>query len=94
MATDDPYAALERTDEDANLVAQAEDDLRWLMSSHRGRRIVWKWLENCGVFVCIPSDPHTMAVSEGRRLIGIGLQVDVLRLCRTDYILMLTENQN
>ena len=95
MATEDFYdAALSEKPEAYDLVEQAKDDLKWLMSLPRGRRIVWRWLENCGVFRCSPSDPHTMAVSEGRRLVGIGLQTDVLMLCRDDYVLMLTENQN
>lgn len=26
------------------------DDLRWMLSGPRGRRIAWRWLESAGVF--------------------------------------------
>lgn len=43
-----------------------EDDVKWLMSSERGRRILWRILERAGVFrPSFNTNSMSMAFSEG-----------------------------
>ena len=55
------------------------DDLRWVLSNVKGRRLVWKILSNCGAFKAsyVPKDSTQTAFNEGRRDIGLRLLLDV-----------------
>lgn len=59
---------------------QFADDLTWLMSDKRGRRIMFGLLGDCGIYrqSYIPSDTHGTAFREGVRSVGLML-VDHLR---------------
>ena len=90
MLTDDPTdlaglaraerAAGDKAARDAN---QERDDLAWLMSGPRGRRIVWRQIDRSGVLTgsSFSPDAMTMAFSEGvrnpaMRLLGLVLPMD------------------
>lgn len=48
-----------------------EADLKWLMGSKRGRRIVWRLLEQAGVFrLSFNTNAMQMAFAEGNRSFG------------------------
>ena len=48
-----------------------ESDLKWLMSSKRGRRIVWRILDLAGVFrLSFNTNAMQMAFNEGNRNTG------------------------
>lgn len=48
-----------------------ESDLKWLVSTKRGRRIVWRVLEQAGVFrMSFNTNAMQMAFNEGNRNIG------------------------
>lgn len=50
---------------------QEDADLRWLMGSKRGRRIVWRLLEQSGVFkLSFNPNAMQMAFAEGNRNFG------------------------
>ncbi|QBF27163.1 hypothetical protein EXN22_16235 [Pseudomonas tructae] len=72
---------------------QAEDDLKWLMASAIGRRIVWRLLGRAGVFRS-SFDQHAgvMSFNEGLRSQGLQLLADINRLCPHQYPVMAQEN--
>lgn len=67
----------------AQLAAQTEaDDLRWLMSDKRGRRIAWRLLGESGVYqTSFNSEPLHMAFKEGRRSRGLDLIAAIDQHC-------------
>lgn len=69
-----------------------EGDVKWLMSSRRGRRIVWRILERCGVFrLSFNSNSMTMAFNEGQRNEGLRLLSLIHQLCPELYPVMVRE---
>lgn len=80
----------------ARLAREAEEaDIRWLMSSKRGRRFVWRLLENAGVFrSSFNTNAMTMAFSEGTRNYGLRMLALVHSQCPEQYTLMSKEQAN
>lgn len=70
-------------------------DMKWLMSSKRGRRIMWRLLELSGPFR-LSFDPNAMkmAFSEGNRNLGNQLFNELMTLCPEMYPVMVKEQQN
>lgn len=72
-----------------------EGDLKWLMSSRRGRRIAWRILERCGVFrLSFNSNSMTMAFNEGQRNEGLRLLGLIHQLCPELYPTMVREQND
>lgn len=68
-------------------------DLRWLMSNKRGRRIVWRLLDQSGVFrLSFNSNAMTMAFAEGNRNFGNRTLSMIHALCPDQYAIMVKEN--
>lgn len=69
-------------------------DMEWLMSSKRGRRIVWRLLERAGVFrLSFNTNAMSMAFAEGNRNAGLALLDQVHVACPDQYPVMLAENR-
>ena len=70
-----------------------ESDVKWLMSSKRGRRIVWRLLSQAGVFqpVFHPT-AMIMSFSEGKRNYGLQILTLVNTHCSDLYSTMVKEN--
>lgn len=84
-----------RRDARAKLIQQnEEDDFKWLMASKRGRRIVWRYLEQTGVHQ-LSFNPNSMqmAFNEGRRSFGNRLLAQIHELCPEQYTVMLSEQK-
>lgn len=75
------------------LEAQSEaGDLKWLMSSKRGRRIVWRLLEQAGVFrLSFNTNAMQMAFAEGNRNGGLRMLAQIHANCPDLYPVMLKE---
>jgi len=72
-----------------------ESDLKWLMSSKRGRRIVWRLLDRAGVFrLSFNTNAMAMAFAEGNRNEGLRLLAQIHALCPELYPVMLKDNVN
>ena len=70
-----------------------EADLKRLMSSKRGRRYVWRLLDQTGVFrLSFNTNAMTMAFAEGNRNFGNRTLAMVLSLCHEHYPSMVKEN--
>lgn len=69
-----------------------ESDLKWLMSTKRGRRIVWRLLNRAGVFrLSFNTNAMQMAFNEGGRNEGLRTLAQVHSLCPELYPVMLKE---
>lgn len=70
------------------------DDTKWLMSSKRGRRILWRLLSDAGVF---KSTFHTtamqMAFNEGQRNAGLRTLALINEHCPDLYTTMMQEQK-
>jgi len=72
-----------------------EADIKWLMSSKRGRRTMWRLLDQAGVFrLSFNTNALTMAFSEGNRNNGLRLLALIHSLCPELYPTMLKEQRN
>lgn len=68
------------------------DDFLWLMSSKRGRRVVWGFLERAGVFkTSFVPDAMQMAFREGGRNAGLEITARIFELCPERYAEMAKE---
>lgn len=73
---------------------QETEDLKWLMSSKRGRRIVWRLLERAGVYrSSFNTNAMTMAFNEGVRNEGLRLVAQCAQHCPGSYAEMLAERK-
>lgn len=102
MATYDPTdlrgQEKDRHEADARKRAVRETeiaDIKWLMSSKRGRRILWRLLDLSGPFR-LSFDPNAMkmAFNEGNRNLGNQLFNEVMTLCPEMYPAMVEEQQD
>jgi len=72
-----------------------EDDFKWLMQSKRGRRIIWRLLEQAGVFrISFNQNSMTMAFNEGGRNYGLKILDLVHTLTPELYPTMLKEQNH
>lgn len=98
----DPYddRVREREKAEAEIAARLtreteESDIRWLMSSKRGRRIVWRQLDRAGVFrLSFNTNAMQMAFAEGNRNEGLRLLSQVHALCPELYPQMVKEQMS
>jgi hypothetical protein len=68
-------------------------DLKWLCSTKRGRRIIWRLLDQAGVFR-LSFDPNCskMAFNEGNRNYGNTTLAKLLDACPELFLTMTKEN--
>ncbi len=70
-------------------------DVKWLMGSKRGRRIVWRLLEQAGVFrLSFNTNAMQMAFNEGNRNYGNRTLDLIHRTCADLYTEMLKESND
>jgi hypothetical protein len=72
-----------------------ERDFKWLMSSTQGRRIVWRLLEQAGVFrSSFSTNSMQMAFNEGFRSYGLKMVNLIQRVTPELYSTLQKENTN
>lgn len=68
------------------------DDIKWLMGSRRGRRIIWRQLDRAGVFrLSFNTNAMAMAFAEGNRNEGLYILDMIHRTCPELYQTMVSE---
>ncbi|HHT1685082.1 TPA: hypothetical protein ACTYOT_003257 [Raoultella ornithinolytica] len=68
------------------------DDIRFVMDSAQGRRVIWRVLEQGKVFSsCFAGDPHVTAFNEGQRNLALALFQRVMAHCPEQYLKMAAE---
>lgn len=79
---------------------QFDLDFKWLMSSERGRRIVFHLLDKAGVFRAsigrgfIPDIALDMAYAEGQKAIGLAVMKRIEVLCPERFSQMMKEQKH
>lgn len=102
MTSYDPFdisgqeAAQEDKDLKGRLTRETEEsDFKWLMGSKRGRRILWRLMEQSGVFrSSFSTTAMQMAFNEGYRNLGNRILVLIHQHCPELYPIMLKEQTN
>ena len=65
-----------------NRIRTRTEDTKWLMTSKRGRRIVWATLAEAGVYQSsFNPDPIQMAFNQGLRDSGLKLLAEIVKTC-------------
>lgn len=83
--------ARERTQLENRIEAE---DIKWLMSSKRGRRIAYRLLERAGVWrLSFDTNALRMAFNEGNRNEGLALFAKVMEHCPEQFPVMLKEQE-
>lgn len=77
------------------LLAEREiSDIRFVMGSEQGRRVVWSLLEKGQVFgSCFTVDPQVTAFNEGQRNLALVLFQRVMAHCPDQYLVMAKESR-
>lgn len=69
-----------------------ESDIKWLMASKRGRRIIWRLLDQAGLFrLSFNTNAMTMAFAEGNKNAGLRILAQIHALCPELYSTMVKE---
>lgn len=78
------------------LESQSEEaDLKWMMGSKRGRRVIWRLLDQSGVFrLSFNTNAMQMAFAEGNRNFGNRTLSMIHSTCPELYQVMLKEATN
>jgi hypothetical protein len=72
-----------------------EADIKWLMSSPRGRRLAWWLLDKAGVNrTSYSNSGSAMAFNEGQRNMGLMIQADIVSMAPERYMDMLVEGRS
>ena len=72
-----------------------EADIKWLMGSKRGRRVVWRLMDQSGVFrLSFNTNSMQMAFAEGNRNFGNRTLSLIHSHCSELYPQMVKENTN
>ena len=72
-----------------------EADIRWLMGTKRGRRILWRLMDQSGVFrLSFNTNAMQMAFAEGNRNFGNRMLAMIHEQCPELYPTMLKEQKN
>lgn len=67
------------------------EDMKWLMGSKRGRRIIWRILERAGIFRSSFTGNAETFFREGMRNVGLSLLSQIHEACPENYTLMVKE---
>lgn len=75
-----------------DLEQREKGDIKFVMDSEQGRRVVWSLLEKGQVFgSCFNVDPHITAFNEGQRNLALVLLQRVMAHCPDQYLKMAAE---
>lgn len=90
----DPRVVKEKSKK-ANSRAQRDiDDLSTILSDIRGRRFLWRYLGECGVFrSSFNNSGSVTAYNEGMRNIGLKILSEIMEADPEAYTLMATESK-
>jgi len=73
------------------------DDVKYVLGSQQGRRLLWKYLCEAGVYKTTFTGNSTTYFNEGRRSLGLQILTDIDEECPELYLLMkqeAKENEN
>lgn len=86
--------AKHRSDEEAQLAAEQEiEDWKWLLADKRGRRVVFRLLDQAGVFRSSFTGNSETFFREGQRNVGLMVMARIHEASPEKYTLMMKENR-
>lgn len=95
MSEHDPFAPREqREDTDRRkFIAQEQqrEDVQWLMSDPRGRRLMWSWLEFCGVRRTAMTGNSQTFFNLGVQNVGLMLEANIDEHAPEQWLTMANE---
>ena len=92
MDFDEEELSIQNERKKHDLEQREKDDIKFVMDSEQGRRVVWSLLEKGQVFgVCFNVDPHITAFNEGQRNLALVLFQRVMTHCPDQYLKMAAE---
>ncbi|HAW2880419.1 hypothetical protein LOK69_00600 [Escherichia coli] len=75
-----------------DLEQREKDDIKFVMDSEQGRRVIWSLLVKGQVFgTCFNVEPHITAFNEGQRNLALVLFQRVMAHCPDQYLKMAAE---
>ena len=84
----------DRKSRDKQAARTEAEDVKWLMKSRQGRRIVWRLLDKTGVFKTSFTGNSETFFREGQRNIGLMWLAQVNELCPEQYSEMIKEQRD
>lgn len=69
------------------------EDMKFILSTPQGQRVLWRYLEHCGIYRDSFTGNSSTFYNEGRRSIGIKLLEDITTASPDAYIKMLTDHK-
>lgn len=89
---DDEELRIQNERKKHDLEQREKDDIKFVMDSEQGRRVVWGLLEKGQVFgTCFNVDPNITAFNEGQRNLALVLFQRVMTHCPDQYLKMAAE---
>jgi hypothetical protein len=92
MNTANPQEVKEQAKKQKSARDREVDDVFFLLGTPQGRRFIWRYLEQCGLFAS--SFHHSgsqMYFNEGQRNVGLRLLADVNEANPAAYVTMMQE---
>lgn len=72
---------------------QELEDMKALLDTPLGRRVVWRYLSICGVYQSSFTGNSTTFFNEGRREVGLRLMADIMESNPDSYAKMVKESR-
>lgn len=69
------------------------EDVMYILSSKQGRRFIWRYLTECGIFQTSFTGNSTTFFKEGERNVGLKLMTDINESSPDAYVLMMKESK-
>lgn len=87
--------ASEKSERIQSRINQYREDIRWLMGSQSGRRILWKWLQEMRFFMPV-IDTNGLAQSHkaGAQAVGMKIASELLEASPDQFTLMIKESND
>lgn len=69
------------------------DDMRFILATEQGRRVLWKYLEACGIYKSSFTGSSETYFLEGQRNIGLKILNDIMDADPESYVKMMKEKK-
>ena len=89
----DPAQVKENQEKQKLLEIRKVEDMKWVLSTEQGRRVIWDLLSFCGIFRSSFTGNSTTFFNEGGRNVGLRLYNQVLTADEIAYLKMRKEAQ-
>lgn len=67
---------------------RAEDDLRAVLGTASGRRLLWGVMKSSGLYAEPPESPHELARQAGGRLVGLAIRASIMAVNLDDATIL------